>query len=81
MSEWSDNKAKVTSTFSELTSKLRESAEKANPRREQLTKEEEKRLAKLGEMAEKLRRRENVPNRDLKVWLREDEFAQIEADW
>ena len=78
MSEWSDNKAKPASS---VLNKLRADVEKANPRREQLTKKEEEKLAKLEVIADKLRRGKNVPNRNLKVWLTADEYAEIEADW
>jgi tetratricopeptide (TPR) repeat protein len=54
--------------------------EKANPRRE-LTAEEAKRLAKLQAIADKLKRGENVQNRQLQTWLSEDEYAQLEYEW
>ena len=59
---------------------LQERIEKANPRRE-LTAEETKRLQKLEAIADKLKRGENVQNRQLQTWLSEDEYAQIEAEW
>ena len=59
---------------------LQKQIEKANPRR-QLTSEEEKRLAKLEAIAEKLKRGENVQNRQLQTWLRDEEYAEIEAEW
>ena len=59
---------------------LKERMEKANPRRE-LTAEESKRLSKLEAIANRLRRGENVQNRQLQTWLSEDEYAQIEAEW
>ena len=77
MSEWYDNQIKPSSSFRNL---LQERIEKANPRRE-LTTEEAKRLAKLEEIAEKLKRGENVQNRQLQTWLTEEEYAQIEAEW
>ena len=77
MSEWYDNQKKPKSNFREL---LQERIEKSNPRRD-LTADETKRLAKLETIAEKLRRGENVQNRQLQTWLREDEYAQIEAEW
>ena len=52
----------------------------ANPRRN-LTTEENKRLAKLEAVANKLRRGENVQNRQLQTWLSEDEYEQIAAEW
>ena len=59
---------------------LQERIDKANPRRD-LTAEETKRLRKLEGIADKLKRGENVQNRQLQTWLSEDEYAQIEADW
>ena len=59
---------------------LQERVEKANPRRE-LTNEETKRLRKLEGIADKLKRGENVQNRQLQKWLSEEEYAQLEYDW
>ena len=59
---------------------LQERIDKANPRRE-LTADETKRLAKLEAIAEKLKRGENVQNRQLKTWLSDDEYAQVEEEW
>ena len=50
MSEWLDRRKKTGSNFRKL---LQERIDKANPRRK-LTSEEEKRLAKLEAIAEKL---------------------------
>lgn len=58
---------------------LQERIEKANPRCK-LTTEEAKRLAKLETIADKLRRGENVQNRQLQTWLSEDEYAQLETE-
>ena len=77
MSEWYDNQKKSNGNFHRL---LQERIEKANPRRN-LTAVEAKRLAKLEAIAEKLKRCENVQNRQLQTWLSEDEYAQIEAKW
>ena len=77
MSEWFDSQKKTTSDFRKL---LQERIEKANPRRE-LTAEETKRLSKLEGIADKLKRGENVQNRQLQTWLSDDEYAQIEAEW
>ena len=52
--------------------------DKKNPPRN-LTAEEAKRLTKLEAIAAKLKRGENVQNRQLKTWLTDDEFAQIEV--
>ena len=76
MSEWHDNKKQVI-YFQKL---LQERIEKANPRRE-LTNEETKRLRKLEGIADKLKRGENVQNRQLQKWLSEEEYAQLEYDW
>jgi hypothetical protein len=77
MSEWCDNQKKPTSNFRKL---LQERIEKANPRRK-LNAEEAKRLAKLETIAYKLKRGENVQNRQLQTWLSEDEYAQVEIEW
>jgi hypothetical protein len=65
---------------SNLRTLLQELIDKLNPRRN-LTAEETKRLAKLEKIAEKLRRGENVQNRQLQTWLSNDYYAQIEAEW
>ena len=59
---------------------LQERIEKANPRRE-LTAEETKRLNKLEGIADKLKRGENVQNRQLQIWLNEKEYEQLEYEW
>ena len=64
-SEWFDNQKNSNSNFREL---LQERIEKANPR-QQLTTEESKRLGKLEGIADRLKRGENVQNRQLKKWL------------
>ena len=76
MSEWFDNRKKATN-FRQL---LKERIEKAKPRRT-LTSEEAKRLAKLEALAGKLRRGENVQNRQLQTWLSEAECEQVEYEW
>ena len=77
MSEWLDNQKQSRSNFRKL---LQERIEKANPRRVLLA-EETKRLSKLEAIAEKLKRGENVQNRQLQTWLSEDEYAQLELEW
>lgn len=77
MSEWLDNQKQSINNIRQL---LQEQIEKANPRR-QLTAEETKRLNKLETIAHKLKRRENVQNRQLQTWLSEDEFAQVDIEW
>ena len=77
MGEWFDSQKKTNSGLQEF---LRERIESQNPRRE-LTTEETKRLAKLEAIADKLRRRENVQNRQLQTWLSEDEYEQLEYEW
>jgi hypothetical protein len=59
---------------------LKERIEKANPRRK-LTAEESKRLSKLEGIADRLKRGENVQNRQLQTWLNEDEYTQFEYEW
>jgi len=61
MSEWYDSQKKRSSNFRKL---LQERIEKKNPRRN-LTTERAKRLAKLETIADRLRRGENVRNRQL----------------
>ena len=65
MSEWLDSQKKSISNIRKL---LQERIEKANPRRE-LTAEETNALAKLEAIADKLKRGENVQNRQLQTWL------------
>ncbi len=77
MSEWLDNQKKSSSSIREL---LQERSKKSNPRRE-LTAEESKRLNKLEAIAEKLKRGENVQNRQLQTWLSEEEYEQLEYEW
>ena len=77
MSEWLDNQTKPTSNIGKL---LQERSEIANSRRE-LTTEEAKRLAKLEKIADKLKRGENVQNRQLQTWLSEEEYEQFEYAW
>jgi hypothetical protein len=77
MSEWFDSQKKTNGDFRKL---LKERIEKASPRRE-LTNEENKRLAKLDAIANKLKRGENVQNRQLQTWLSEDEYKQLEYAW
>ena len=77
MSEWYDNQKKPSSNFRKL---LQERIAKANPRRT-LTAKEHRRLSKIEAIAAKLKRRENVQNRQLQTWLNEDEYEQIAAEW
>ena len=77
MSEWFDSQKKPNGNLQKL---LQKRIEKANPRRE-LTNEETKRLRKLEGIADKLKRGENVQNRQLKTWLSEDEYEQLEYEW
>ena len=77
MSEWYDKQKKPNRKFRKL---LQERIDKANPRRE-LTNEEAKRFAKLESIADKLKRGENMQNRQLQTWLSEDEYAQLEYEW
>ena len=59
---------------------LQERIDKANPRRT-LTAEEGKRLAKLEAIVDRLRRGENVQNRQLQTWISEDKYAQVDIEW
>ena len=77
MTEWFISRKKPSSNFRNL---LQERLKKANTRRTELTAEEKKRLAKLEEIAARLRGGQNVKNRQLQTWLAEDEYAQIEAE-
>ena len=77
MSEWFGNQKKINGDFQKL---LQDRIDKANPRRE-LTVEEAERLAKLEAISEKLKRGENVQNRQLQTWLSEEEYEQFEYEW
>ena len=77
MSELYEKKKETISNFRKV---LQEQIEKANPRRE-LTAEETKRLKKLEAIAEKLKRGENVQNRQLQTWLSEEEYEELEYEW
>jgi tetratricopeptide (TPR) repeat protein len=77
MSEWYDNQKRSSSKFRKL---LLERIEKANPRRK-LTVEEDKLIKNLETIADKLKRGENVQNRQLQTWLSEDEYAQVDIEW
>jgi hypothetical protein len=59
---------------------LQERLDKVNPRRK-LAKDEKTKLSKLEGIAEKLKRGENVQNRQLQTWLSQDEYAQIDIEW
>jgi hypothetical protein len=74
VSEWCDIQKHPSGNFQNL---LQEHIDKKKPRRK-ITTEETKRLAKLEVIAEKLKRRENVQNRQLQTWLSADEYAQVE---
>ena len=65
MSEWFDKQKKSSGNIRQL---LQERIEKVNPRRD-VTAEETKRLAKLEAIADKLKRGENVQNRQLQTSL------------
>jgi hypothetical protein len=77
MSEWLDSQQKPSGNFCKL---LQERIEKTNPRRT-LTAKESKRLSKLEGIIDKLRRGENVQNRQLQTWLSDDEYEQIASEW
>ena len=77
MSEWQDMQKDSSDNFRKL---LQERLDKVNPRRK-LAKDETTKLAKLEGIAEKLKRGENVQNRQLQTWLSEDEYAQVDIEW
>ena len=77
MSEWLDNQKKPKGNLCEL---LQERIESKNPRRK-LTAEETKRLSKLEAIADKLKRGENVQNRQLQTWLSEEEYERLDCEW
>jgi hypothetical protein len=77
VSEFCGIQKKQTSDLQKL---LKERIERKNPRRE-LTTEETKRLYKLEAIAVKLKRGENVQNRQLQTWLSEEEYEQFEYEW
>ena len=76
MSEWYNSQQKPIVDFQKL---LQERIDKANPRRK-LAKDETTKLAKLESIAEKLKRGENVQNRQFQTWLSEDEYAQVDIE-
>ena len=65
MSEWHDSHKKPIVDFCKF---LQERIDKTNPRRT-LTAEEERPLSKIEAIADKLKRGENVQNRQLQTWL------------
>ena len=77
MSEQLDNQKQTSNCIRKL---LQERIEEANPLRE-LTTEEAKRLAKSEAIANKLKRGENVQNRQLQTWLSEEEYEELEYEW
>jgi len=77
MSEWFDNQKQTSRSFRKL---LQERVEKSNLCRE-LTAKETKRLNKLQVIADKLKRGENVQNRQLQTWLNEQEYEQVDYEW
>ena len=77
MSEWYNSQKSLSGSFRKL---LQERLDKTNPRRK-LAKDETTKLAKLEGIAEKLKRGENVQNRRLTIWLSDDEYEQIAAEW
>ena len=76
MSEWFDSQKQSISRISKL---LQERIEKASPRRE-LTGKETKRFSKLEGIADKLKRGENVQNRQLQSWLSGEEYEQFDYE-
>lgn len=78
MSEWYNNESKPSGNFRQL---LQKRMEQSRPAPYALNSEQQKRLSKLNSILEKLRRGENVQNRQLQTWLSEDEYEQIEVEW
>jgi hypothetical protein len=78
MSEWYHSQKKPSSDVRKL---LQKRIDKANPRRAELTKEEQQKLDKLNGIFDTLKRGENVQNRQLHTWLSQDEYEQIAAEW
>ena len=77
MSKWYNGQKKPSGNFRKL---LQERIDKSNPRRT-LTAEEQRRLSKLEPIATRLKRGENVQNRQLQTWLSKDEYAQVDIEW
>jgi hypothetical protein len=77
MSEWQDMQKKPIVDFRKF---LHERFDKTSPSRK-LAKDETTNLAKLEGIAEKLKRGENVQNRQLQTWLSEDESVQVDIEW
>ena len=77
LSEFYGNQKKSTGKLHKL---LQERIDNANPRRA-LTAEESKRLSKLEAIVSKLKLGENVQNRHLQTWLRENEYEQVDIEW
>jgi len=77
MSECYDSQKKPNSNFRKS---LQERIDKTNPRRT-LTAEEERRLSKIEAIVAKLKRGDNVQNRQFQAWLSADEYEQIIAEW
>ena len=77
MSEWYNSQKKPSSNFRKV---LQERSDKTNTRRK-LAKDETTKLAKLEGIVEKLRRGENVQNRQLQTWLSENEYEQVDIEW
>jgi hypothetical protein len=57
-----------------ISENLGQLIDKANPRRK-LVNDETTKLAKLKGIVEKLKRGENVQNRQLQTWLTQDEYS------
>jgi hypothetical protein len=77
MSEWQNMQKDSSDNFRKF---LQERLDKTNPRRK-LAKDETTKLAKLEGIVEKLKRGENVQNRQLQTWLSENQYAELEQAW
>ena len=77
MNEFYGHQKQLIRNFRQL---LQEHIEKSNPRRK-LSADETKRLNRLEGLANRLKRGENVQNRQLQTWLSEEEYEQLEYEW
>jgi CHAD domain-containing protein len=77
MSEWLDNQKQSSSNIRKL---LQEQIA-INSLLSELNAEQTKHLSELEAISDKLKRGENVQNRQLQKWLREEEYEQFEYEW
>jgi len=77
MSEWQDMRQKPNINLRDLLKDKKVKTRKLG----ELSKTEQNRLAKLNAMLETLRRGKNVQNRQLAIWLTEEEYESFESDF